>query len=65
MATAIAARDAQNDESADEARETARESNRMLAALGPPGTGKTTVVNACIRRWHRKGARILFALPTG
>ena len=45
--------------------EQAREQGSMLAGLGPPGTGKTKVVNDCIRRWKRKGARILFALPTG
>eukprot|EP00971_Amphidinium_carterae_P303324 6027285-Amphidinium_carterae.3 len=37
----------------------------IIAALGPPGTGKTEVINRCIRKWKRRGARILFALPTG
>ena len=39
--------------------------NSILFANGPPGTGKTHVVHEEIRRWKRKGARILFALPTG
>ena len=32
---------------------------------GPPGTGKTTVADRCIARAKARGARILFALPTG
>ena len=37
----------------------------MLFASGPPGTGKTHVIHEQVRKWMRKGARILFALPTG
>lgn len=40
-------------------------SNKMLFASGPPGTGKTFVVHQQIQRWQSRGARILFALPTG
>lgn len=31
---------------------------------GPPGTGKTTVVDKCVRRCLRDGGRVLYALPT-
>ena len=41
--------------------------NKIIAAIGAPGTGKTAIVHKCVTRWskgkHR--ARILFALPTG
>ncbi len=49
---------------ADAAREAAYEENKPVIALGKPGTGKTTVVKACIRRALAAGARVLFALPT-
>ena len=39
--------------------------HKMLFASGPPGTGKTHVIHEQVRKWKRKGARILFALPTG
>ena len=38
---------------------------RMIFASGPPGTGKTHVVHEQIAKWTSKGARVLFALPTG
>jgi len=38
---------------------------RMVFASGPPGTGKTHVVHEQIAKWTSKGARVLFALPTG
>ena len=41
------------------------EHGSMLAVLGEPGTGKTAVLDACIRRAQRKGARVLLAMPTG
>ena len=43
----------------------AEEANKIIAAMGPPGTGKTAVVHDQIRKWKRRGARILFVLPTG
>ena len=43
----------------------AAEKQKMLFASGPPGTGKTFVVHEQIRKWRRKGARVLFTLPTG
>ena len=42
------------------------ESNgKILAGLGPPGTGKTVVANQCIEEAVVRGARVLYALPTG
>ncbi|CAE7038715.1 unnamed protein product [Symbiodinium natans] len=43
----------------------AEEHGSMVAATGPPGTGKTAVLDRCIRRAESLGARILIALPTG
>lgn len=31
---------------------------------GPPGTGKSTVMDKCVRRCLRDGGRVLYALPT-
>ena len=64
MATALAACEAQNDEELEGCVEAALP-HKILFASGPPGTGKTHVVHEQIRKWKRKGARILFALPTG
>ena len=41
------------------------EHGSMVAAMGPPGSGKTAVLDKCIRRAQRLGARVLVALPTG
>ena len=43
----------------------AEEHGSMVAAVGPPGTGKTAVLDRCIRRAGSLGARVLIALPTG
>ena len=37
---------------------------RVIAGLGPPGTGKTTVVETCIRKTIDDGGSVLYALPT-
>lgn len=63
--SAIDARDASGDEAYETIANECAKRMRVMVGLGPPGTGKTTVVHHCIRRWRRKGARILFALPTG
>ena len=60
----VDARDAEDDESY-EATLRAAENSKILAALGPPGSGKTAAVHACIDHWKARGARILLALPTG
>ena len=39
-------------------------SSRAAVCLGPPGTGKTTVIFSCIDRALEKGGRVLLALPT-
>lgn len=39
--------------------------HRITFASGPPGTGKTHVIHEQIRKWTKRGARVLFALPTG
>ena len=61
---ALAANHSTNWQESDEARETAWNRNTPVVALGKPGTGKTTVVKACIARACSHGARVLFALPT-
>ena len=48
---------------ADRLREEAA-SSRATVCLGPPGTGKTTVVFSCIDRALEEGGRVLLALPT-
>ena len=60
----VGARDAEDDESYEAALRTA-ESSKILAALGPPGSGKTAAIHACVDEWKARGARILMALPTG
>ena len=64
MDTAMAACRAQTDEELEECVASAVE-HKILFASGPPGTGKTHVVHEQVRKWKNKGARILFALPTG
>ncbi|VBB44381.1 Helicase, RecD/TraA family [uncultured Desulfatiglans sp.] len=39
--------------------------NPLLIITGGPGTGKTTIINAIVKIFTRKGARILLAAPTG
>ncbi|CAK0908773.1 unnamed protein product [Prorocentrum cordatum] len=61
---ALLANHSEDWEMADQAREEAFERNKPIICLGKPGTGKTTVVKACIRRAQEGGGRVLFALPT-
>ena len=42
----------------------ALKNSRPVAGLGPPGTGKTTVLNNCVDRVLESGGRALYALPT-
>ena len=44
--------------------EEAHNHSRPYFVTGPPGTGKTTVVDKCVRRCLRDGGRVLYALPT-
>ncbi len=39
--------------------------DKVLVITGGPGTGKTTVINAIIKLYKSKGAKILLAAPTG
>ena len=64
MQRSMEARDAEDDESYEAALRTA-ENSKILAALGPPGSGKTAAVHACVDKWQARGARVLLALPTG
>ena len=64
LATAVAACQVETDEELEACIAKAVE-HKMLFASGPPGTGKTHVIHEQVRKWKRKGARILFALPTG
>ena len=62
---AMEAREAADDDTYEAIVDVADSMGKIVVALGPPGSGKTTVVHQCVQRWHREGARILFALPTG
>ena len=54
-------------ELAEEQIEAARASlaGKVLVVTGGPGTGKTTVINAIIRLFEQKKAKVLLAAPTG
>ena len=62
---AMEAREAVDDDTYEAIVDAASYKGKMVVVLGPPGTGKTTVVHKCVKKWHKEGARILFALPTG
>ena len=57
-------RAAEDVEELDDLREAALKNSRPIAGLGPPGTGKTTVLNNCVDRVLESGGRVLYALPT-
>ena len=55
----------ENDEEYERLLGLAEEHGSMVAGSGAPGTGKTAVLDRCVRRAQRLGARVLLALPTG
>ncbi|MCR9130917.1 MAG: hypothetical protein NXI12_15535, partial [Alphaproteobacteria bacterium] len=63
-ARAKAAHKAASEEEWDQLVAAARDEG-PLAALGPPGMGKTTILDKVARQVQRDGGRVLFALPTG
>ena len=65
MELVIKATEAENDEEYEAATSDEVTRNmRPLAPMGPPGTEKTAVIIHKLRKWKRKGARILATAPT-
>ena len=60
---ALKARYAETEQEFEDACDAAA-SSKPLAALGPPGTGKTTVVEGVASDCLARGGRVLYALPT-
>ena len=60
----LAHRSEEDDARAEEKRLDAWTHGLVIAGLGPPGTGKTTAIDACVRRTRLRGGRVLYALPT-
>ena len=63
MDRALSIEEAEGEGEADRLRQEAR-SSKANVCLGPPGTGKTTVIFSCIDRALAKGGKVLMALPT-
>lgn len=61
---AKAGRLAANEQEWERAVEDAHTNARPLFVTGPPGTGKSTVVDKVVRKCLRDGGRVLYALPT-
>ena len=59
------ARNATTDAEAERIIALAQEHGSMIFGSGPPGGGKTAVIDRCIRWARRQGAHVLLALPTG
>ena len=53
-----------NEEEWERVVEDAHAHARPCFVSGPPGTGKTTVVDKCVRKCLREGGQVLYALPT-
>ena len=64
LAVAKRGRLAANEQEWDAVVEEAHQHARPYFVSGPPGTGKTTVVDKCVRKCLRDGGRVLYALPT-
>ena len=55
---------AENEQQWEHVVEDAHANGRPLFVTGPPGTGKSFVVDKCVRKCLREGGRVLYALPT-
>ena len=55
----------QNNDNEQEKKADAARGKYINVVLGAPGTGKTAVILDKIQKWCKRGARILFAFPTG
>ena len=62
---ALAIRDAAEEQEMERLLGHADEHGSIVAVSGQPGTGKTAVVDLCVKRAQRLQARILLAMPTG
>ncbi|CAK9089817.1 unnamed protein product [Durusdinium trenchii] len=62
---ALAIRDAADEQEMERLLGLADEHGSIVAVSGQPGTGKTAVVDLCVKRAQRLHARILLAMPTG
>ena len=64
LARAKRGRLAENDEEWEEVVEEAHVHSTPVFVTAPPGTGKTTVIDKCVRKCLRDGGKVLYALPT-
>lgn len=55
---------AENEQDWEHVVEDAHTNARPLFVTGPPGTGKSFVVDKCVRKCLREGGRVRYALPT-
>ncbi|CAK8991184.1 ATP-dependent DNA helicase PIF1 (DNA repair and recombination helicase PIF1) [Durusdinium trenchii] len=62
---ALKAANATSDEEIEDLTVEAQNNNKMLFANGGPGSGKTFVLHAQIKRWEARSARVLLVVPTG
>ena len=62
---ALAVRSARTDAEAEKLYTRAEEHGSSIVGYGPPGCGKTAVLDRCLRRALEKGARVALGLPTG
>ena len=54
----------ESEHEADEAGETLHKDNLVIAVLGPPGTGKTTLTHGIVQWVQDQGGRISLSMPT-
>ena len=57
-------RRSENEQQWEQVGEEAHANARPLFVTGPPGTGKSFVVDKCVRKCLKDGGRVLYALPT-